>query len=150
MLEAVKKGISSLIKEIDFRDVVEYGSSDQRINDLFHEVRYEAWSSPDEREKTEGLSFSDLTIAHHYFGRFDTDSIENEVSKIKCNWLILVEKFQGNTDSKVAPIISNRSREEYIVVLRRHDLILHNKLEGDSGCPIFLFRRCKNPRYSDY
>lgn len=170
----VKEEIRKISDDIGYSNVIDFGCGHGRLCESFHPDRYlgiDADQKAIDVARSKFLDyrfdhvgqnprFADIYLAYSVFLKMNDTKLHEALKNIRCKWLILAESLGDQwKQSKSVPIYS-RQADDYVQILRSHDLVLHKKIirpaekdskdvskkHQDQNISFLVFRKCmRNP-----
>ena len=153
-----------MAEELGYSKVIDFGCGHGRLCESFHPEGYlgididqKALDTARSRFQNYQFSlaneiprFADIYLAHSVFNQFSDKALHETLKLIRCKWLILAESLNMQWKSAKAVPIYSRDLDEYVRIMRAHDLVLHKSISQQSSLAenvtYMVFRKClKNP-----
>ena len=160
------KDIESIINEIGATRVLDYGCGEGRLCTSFSKDNYlgvdidekliahanSTFAQYNFQEVQEVIYTADICILSEVLGFIEDNQIHTILKAVRSKWILLVDNFSNKDDASTIISLSNRKKDDYIKMMRNHDLLLfkhmNKALESNSvsNASFLLFRRCgRNP-----
>lgn len=134
----VRDEIRNLVQELPYNEVIDFGCGYGRLCESFDPAKY--WgidispSAIEEAQKSfstyrfslanEGVKSADLIFAYTVFLHLSDKELHKALSHLRCKWLVVAEILGREWRRDGLPPVYNRDLQDYITMMRSHDLIL--------------------------
>jgi len=135
--------LGELTAELGYSKIVDFGCGDGRLCKSFDPSKYIGF---DINEKSlegakarfaeyrfervpEGPACADIFLAYSVFLHMNDQEINRALRSMRCKWLIVAEILGREWRCDGIPPVYNRDLNEYVPLLRSHDLILHKHVK---------------------
>lgn len=157
--------VKNIVSDIGAEKVIDFGCGDGRLCKIFDKSAYLGLDIDEEALEKARRSFSDyafnksqdtvysthMCIASRVFNEMSDKKINEMLKNMRCKWLLVAEPLNGKADTSMINF-SHRTREDYISMMRDHDLLLFKhmiktvKKDAEEDVSFLLFRKCeRNP-----
>ncbi len=160
----VKELLSSIVNELTYSSVIDFGCGDGRLCESFDPNRYlgvdfdkkaiEIARNRFRKYRFENISkdvkFADIYLAYTTFLQISDCELNDILTNIRCKWMIVCEVLGKELHNDNITQIYNRDLNDYIHLMRLHDLILHKHVKRPQGKNVnisfLIFKKClSNP-----
>ncbi len=131
--------VKEIVKEIPHTRVVDFGCGYGRLCESFETEKYlgvdinpqaiEEAKSKFSQYKFEiaekGIKGADLFFAYTVFLHLNDSEVDEVLRNMRCKWLVVGEILGKEWRRDGLPPVFNRNLEDYVKLMRSHDLILH-------------------------
>ena len=158
--------VSNIVDELGAKNVIDFGCGEGLLAQNFSSQSYlgldidekildvarSAFNSYEFSSPSEDVYSTDMCIAARVFNHLKEDEIHSVLKKMRCKWLLVAEPLAGGEVEGNILSFHTRSREDYVKLMRGHDLLLVKhmvkSIEGDNPADIsfLVFRKSgRNP-----
>lgn len=158
--------VKKVVKEIGVTDVIDYGCGNGELCTIFPHSSYLGLDIDEKKLQLAQTSYqqyqfkapeekiysTQMCIAIRVFSEMEDDVIDDLLRCMRCKWLLVIDDYQGVVRSTNIYPLKNRKKEQYIKMMRNHDLLLMKQLaeevldQENQNVFSLLFKKCgRNP-----
>ena len=135
--------LTELTDELGYSKIIDFGCGEGRLCKSFDPSKYIGLDINEKALKNAKTRFSDyrfeqvpsepthtdICLAYTVFLHMNDNEINEALRSMRCRWLIVAEILGREWRRDGIPPVYNRDLEEYVPLLRSHDLILHKHVK---------------------